>query len=103
MDNPKFVEPGVNYFYKEILKSCHTTKINFYNKITNLAIVASILLVAVAILYYKKSTKRDKTKNKEVLEKTKQRYILDKLKMYNNNKLHEREELINNNIYGTIL
>ena len=95
MEPPKLIEPGVSYFFNNILKSCHKTKIKYNNLVINLSLLYVFLTIIYVILKYRnvyKTTNEEKT----IKERTKKEYILNKLSLFNNNKLKERQELITN-------
>ena len=95
MEPPKLIEPGVSYFFNNILKSCHKTKIKYNNLVINLSLLCVFLTIIYVILKYRnvyKTTNEEKT----IKERTKKEYILNKLSLFNNNKLKERQELITN-------
>jgi hypothetical protein len=93
METPKLIEPGVSYFFNNILKSCHETNINYKNFIVNISLLCFFITFSYILLKYKKdnrTTNEEKTKK----EKKKNEYIINKLKMFNHNKLKQHNELI---------
>lgn len=90
---PILIESGVKYFLKETLKQCQTYKEKYYNTLYNLSlfIIFSIILGGILIFKYKgKMTPSEKAQK----EKTKQQYILSKIKNYQSEKKRKNMELI---------
>jgi ribosomal protein S1 len=90
---PSLVEPGVKYFLHQSLKQAHIVREKFENTIFNIGLFFGFLLILGLILLYKYKGKLTpaeiEKKNKE-----KQQYILSKIKIYQENKRAERQELI---------
>ena len=95
MEPPKLIEPGVSYFFSNILKSCHDTRIKYKNLVINFSLFSVFVTILYIILKYRNVYK---TTNEEKIskERTKKEYILNKLSLFNKNKLKERQDLISN-------
>jgi hypothetical protein len=76
--NPKLTEPGTKYFLSETLKICNNKKQSKNVFLFNIGLLLLFIIILVACLVYKYSTKLD---GKAVDEKNimKQNYILSKL------------------------
>jgi len=90
---PILIEPGVKYFLKETLKHCHEYKEKYYNTLFNISLLVLFLIILGGTLVYKykgKLTPMEKAQK----EKTKQQYILTKIKNYQSDKKRMNMELI---------
>lgn len=96
-NKPRLIEPGVNYFFKNILKNCNRFKQNNYNVVYNISMFSLFIIILSSILYYKyrghKTTEEAYQKNL----KDKQ-YIMSKLVYYNRQNLDNNQRLKNNMI-----
>ena len=90
---PTLIEPGVRYFLNETLKQCHIFKENYKNLIINIGLLIFfvIILGIVLLIKYKGKLTLEEIKEKE-LEKKK--YILSKIKNYQDARKKEEQELI---------
>ena len=95
MEPPKLIEPGVSYFFNNILKSCHDTRIKYNNLVINLSLFSIFITILYIILKYRNVNKTT-NEEKNIKERKKKEYILNKLNIFNKNKLKERQELITN-------
>lgn len=90
---PILIEPGTRYFLNETLKKCHIFKENYKNALFNVVLFILFLLILGIILLvkYKGKLTLEEIKEKE-LEKKK--YILSKIKNYQDSRRREQQELI---------
>lgn len=90
---PILIEPGVRYFLNETLKQCHIFKENYKNLMINvgLLIFFIIILGIILLIKYKGKLKPEEINQKE-LEKKK--YILSKIKNYQDARKKQEQELI---------
>ena len=90
---PKLTEPGVTYFLNETLKQCHNIKEVYYNNIFNsILLFGFFIILGILLLYkYKGKLTTDEIEQKE-LEKKK--YILSKIRNYQDTKLRSQQQLI---------
>ena len=90
---PTLIEPGVKYFFNQTLKKCHEFKETHYNVVLNITLfLLFIIILGIWLIYkYKGKLTPDEMKQKE-LEKKK--YILSKIKIYQDTKKQEQQELI---------
>ena len=90
---PTLIEPGVRYFFNEALKKCHVFKENYNNLIINvgLLIFFIIILGIILLIKYKGKLTSEELKQKEL---DKKKYILSKIKTYQDAKKREEQELI---------
>ena len=97
INQPKLVEPGVKYFFKNILKETHKYKQKNYNILYNIFLFVLFFLVLGIILIYK--YKGNKTP-KEIYEKNlkNKQYIMSKLVYYNRINLENQKRIQNNMI-----
>ena len=83
ISKPMLTEPGVTYFLNATLKQCHTFKEKYQNMIFNIGLL---------LLYkYKGKLTPEEIEEKE-LEKKK--YILSKIRNYQDAKIRSQQELI---------
>jgi hypothetical protein len=90
---PILTEPGVKYFLNETLKQCHIFKEKYNNFLFNIGILVLFLIILGGLLIYKykgKLTPEEIAEN----ELNKKRYILSKIKNYQDTKLRAQQELI---------
>jgi hypothetical protein len=92
-NRPLLTEPGVKYFLGETLKKCHSFKENHKHLLYNIGLfIGFILFFGLFLLYkYKGKLTPQEIKQKE-LEKKK--YILSKIKNYQDARKREQQELI---------
>lgn len=90
---PTLIEPGVRYFFNEALKKCHIFKENYNNLMINIGLLMCFVAILGIILLFKYKGKLtpEEIKQKE-LEKKK--YILSKIKNYQDARKREEQELI---------
>lgn len=62
---PKLVETGVEYFFKEKLKRCHTKRTAYSNTVTNLVIGGIFILGILTFLYLNKKVAPKRITRKE--------------------------------------
>ena len=86
-------EPGVKYFLNETLKQCHIFKEKYNNMIFNIALFIAFFLILGMLLLYKY---KGKLTQQEITEKEleKKKYILSKIKNYQDAKVRAQQELI---------
>ena len=90
---PILTEPGVKYFLNQSLKQCHIVKTKFHNVIFNIGLFIAFLLILGLILLYKYKGKLTPVE-KEEKNKEKQKYILSKIKQFQEAKRIAHQELI---------
>ena len=90
---PMLTEPGVKYFLNATLKQCHTFKESHHNMLFNISMLVGFLfLLGVLLLYkYKGRLSREEMREKE---EEKKRYILSKIRNFQQSKLRAQQELI---------
>jgi hypothetical protein len=90
---PTLIEPGVRYFLNETLKQCHIFKENYKNLMINIGLLIFFITILGIILLvkYRGKLTPEEIKQKE-LEKKK--YILSKIKKYQDARKREEQELI---------
>lgn len=96
-DRPKLVEPGVKYFFKNVLKSCNNFKQNNYNIYYNISLTIIFFLVLGTFLYsrYKGNLTKEEIYQKNLKDK---QYIMSKLVYYNKHSLENQQRISNNMI-----
>lgn len=92
-NQPILIEPGVKYFLNESLKECHKFKEKHNNSIYNIGILIVFFIILVALLVYKY---RGKLTPEEIeqREMEKKKYILSKIRNYQDAKVKAQQELI---------
>jgi hypothetical protein len=90
---PMLTEPGVKYFLNETLKQCHQFKEKHNNMIFNIGLLIGFFILLGILLLYKY---KDKLTPEEVEQKEldKKRYILSKIRNYQDAKTKAQQELI---------
>ena len=97
INNPKLIEPGVKYFFKNILKECHSIKYRHYNLVYNITMLCLFVGILGIILYvkYKGNKSPEERYNKNLKDK---QYIMSKLVYYNRVNLDNQTRIKNNMI-----
>ena len=97
INNPKLIEPGVKYFFKNILKECHNIKYRHYNLVYNITMLCLFVGILGIILYvkYKGNKSPEERYNKNLKDK---QYIMSKLVYYNRVNLDNQNRIKNNMI-----
>lgn len=90
---PMLTEPGVKYFLNESLKQCHFIKEKFHNTIFNVGLlIGFFILLGILLLFkYKGKLTPEQIKEKEMEKK---KYILSKIRNYQDAKIRAQQELI---------
>jgi hypothetical protein len=90
---PMLTEPGVKYFLNATLKQCHTFKEKHNNMLFNIGLFLGFIVILGILLLYKY---KGKLTREEMIEKEeeKKRYILSKIRNYQQSKLRAQQELI---------
>ena len=97
INKPKLIEPGVNYFFRGILKECNNYKQKNYNLFYNLTLFILFFLTLGTILYYR--YKGNKTSQEKYIKNIKDKqYIMSKLVYYNRANLENNQKIKNNMI-----
>jgi len=93
MDRPILTEPGIKYFLNETLKQCHQFREKYINTIYNIGLLV-IFLISLAILLFYKYKGKLTPEEIEEKEMEKKRYILEKIKNYQQAKTETQQKLI---------
>ena len=90
---PILTEPGVKYFLNETLKQCHVFKEKYNNNLFNIGILVLFFIILGSLLIYKY---KGKLTPEEIYENemNKKKYILSKIKNYQDTKIRAQQELI---------
>jgi len=90
---PMLTEPGVKYFLNESLKQCHYYKEKYNNTIFNIGLLIGFFIILGILLLYKYKGKltAEQIKEKEIEKK---KYILSKIRNYQDAKIRAQQELI---------
>ena len=90
---PMLTEPGVKYFLNETLKQCHQFKEKHNNMLYNIGLLFGFfILLGILLLYkYKGKLTPEEIKEKEIEKK---KYILSKIRNYQDAKVKAQQELI---------
>lgn len=97
VNQPSLIEPGVKYFFKNILKETHNYKQKNYNLLYNVFLFFLFFFILGVILFYR--YKGNKT-YQEIYEKNlkDKQYIMSKLVYYNRTNLENHKRIQNNMI-----
>lgn len=90
---PMLTEPGVKYFLNETLKQCHAFREKYNNMMFNIGLFIGFFIILGILLVYKYKGKLTEQEIKEN-ELQKKKYILSKIKNYQDAKLRAQQELI---------
>jgi hypothetical protein len=90
---PMLTEPGVKYFLNETLKQCHQFKEKHNNMIFNIGLLIGFFIILGILLLYKYKGKLT-PEEVEQKELDKKRYILSKIRNYQDAKIKAQQELI---------
>jgi hypothetical protein len=90
---PILTEPGIKYFLNETLKQCHQFKEKYNNYMFNVGILILFFVILGTILLYKYKGRMTPEEIEEN-ELVKKRYILSKIKNYQDAKIRSQQELI---------
>jgi len=93
MSKPILIEPGARYFLNETLKKCHIFKENYKNSLFNIGLFILFLFILGILLAFKYKGKLSLEEMKEK-ELEKKKYILSKIKNYQDSRRREQQELI---------
>lgn len=90
---PMLTEPGVKYFLNETLKQCHRFKERHHNLLFNvMLLICFFIILGILLLYkYKGKLTPEELEEREIEKK---RYILSKIRNYQDSKLRAQQELI---------
>ena len=90
---PILTEPGVKYFLNETLKQCHKFKEKYNNYMFNVGILFAFFIITGLILLYKYKGKLtpEEVEQNELIKK---KYIMSKIKNYQDAKIRSQQELI---------
>ena len=93
LERPMLTEPGVKFFLSESLKQCHKFKENHQNTILTIGLFIGFLIILGILLLYKF---KGKLTPEEIEEKEmdKKRYIMSRIKNYQDAKVKAQQELI---------
>jgi len=86
-------EPGVKYFLNETLKQCHKFKEKYQNMVFNIGLLIGFFIILGILLIYKY---KGKLTPEEIEENDleKKRYILSRIRNYQDAKTKAQQELI---------
>jgi hypothetical protein len=90
---PMLTEPGVKYFLNATLKQCHTFKESHHNMMFNISMLVGFLVLLGSLLLYKYKGRLSREEMREK-EEEKKRYILSKIRNFQQSKLRAQQELI---------
>jgi len=90
---PMLTEPGVKYFLNETLKQCHQFKEKHNNMLFNIGLLIGFFIILGILLLYKYKGKLT-PEEIEQKELEKKRYILSKIRNYQDAKIRAQQELI---------
>ena len=93
ISKPMLTEHGVKYFLNETLKQCHKFKEKHQNILFNIGLLVGFFIILGILLLYKY---KGKLTPEEIEERDlkKKRYILSKIRNYEDSKIKAQQELI---------
>ncbi len=93
--SPNLTEPGVKFFYKNVLVQCNKFKENHYSILYNIFLIILFIIILAVILFfrYKGNINKEEVKLREKREKE---YIMSKLIYLSDYKKKQSENLITN-------
>ena len=90
---PNLVESGMKYFLHATLKQCHEIKENYYNVLFNISI-GLVFFVVLFIFLFLKYKGKPTAIEKQMKEREKQQYIIEKIKTFNESRQRMQQNLI---------
>tara|TARA_Y100000389_G_scaffold181453_1_gene197061 strand:+ start:1390 stop:1815 length:426 start_codon:yes stop_codon:yes gene_type:complete len=97
INKPRLIEPGVKYYFKEILKECNNYKQRNFNLVYNISLFILFFSILGIILFYKyKGNKTPQERYQKNIED--KQYIMSKLVYYNRADLENKQRIQNNMI-----
>ena len=90
---PILTEPGVKYFIGGVLKNCHAVKDRYYSMMFNIGLFVCLSGIVGGLLLYKYKGKLT-DEELEIRTREKQEYILSKLRLVQNMKQRESQQLL---------
>lgn len=92
MDRPRLIETGTHMYLKDILTNCHGYRANIYYYFLNITVFLLFIGIFGLVLYYcNKNKLSDYEKNQKMVQD--QRYILSKIRYYQENNEKSKERL----------
>ena len=97
LEKPNLVDPGVKYFFKNILNSCNQYKKNNNTILYNIFLFVIFILILGTVLFvkYKGNKSKEEMYNESIKNKE---YIMSKLVKYNKQNLENQQRISNNMI-----
>ena len=93
----RLIDPGVKYFFNNILKNCNNVKQKYYNLYYNFTLLGLFIIILAIILITRYKGK--KNKKEQYLKSLKNKeYIMSKLVYYNKADIDNKQRLKNNMI-----
>jgi hypothetical protein len=89
---PKLIETGVRHYMHTVLHKCYEQRIHLYSAVLNVGILVVFVLVVGCALWYGSSRKLSPEEQKRKMVKE-QQYILSKIRDFQVQKQHQREQL----------
>ena len=97
LNKPKLIDPGVKYFFKNILKECNNVKNTHNTLLYNLGLLMLFILTFGSILFFR--YKNNKSKQDKYLKNLRDKqYIMSKLAYYNKADIDNKQRIKNNMI-----
>jgi len=92
MDKPRLIETGTHMYLKDTLKSCHDYRSTIYYYSFNTIVFLLFVGITGLVLYYcNKQKLSDYEKNQKLISD--QRYILSKIRYYQEDNKKQKEQL----------
>lgn len=97
INKPKLIDPGVKYFFKNVLKECNSFKQKNYTLYYNIGLffIFSCILGIILFIRYKGNKSKEEVYKKNLREK---QYIMSKLVYYNRQNIENNQRIKNNMI-----
>jgi len=92
-DQPMLVENGMKYFLNETLKNCHQFKEKHHNWLFNIGLFLVFVIMITCFLFFKYKGKLTPMEKQEK-DREKQKYILSKIKIFQENQQRTNQSLI---------
>ena len=92
----RLIEPGTAYFIGNVLKNCGMYRKKMFNYSFNIILSFIFVITIFCILYFAKTNKNEKLKNKERDDYQKQVFMLDTIKKIKQLKEKSHNEMASN-------
>jgi hypothetical protein len=91
-DAPKLIETGTHMYLKDVLRGCHSKRVNIYYYVLNFGVFFVFVGVGALVLYYCNQQKMSEFEKKQKMIRD-QQYILSKIRFYQETAEQRKDKL----------